>query len=292
LKKTKEIFALVKLLDDPDEFVYSNVKNKLISYGKGAIPFLEEFWEENSLDASYLDRIENLIHEIQFNIVFDDLKKWIESDDHDLLKGILILNKYQYPDLDEEPVIALIEKIKQDVWLEITNELTSFEKINVVNKILFEQYGFSGNKKNYHSPKNSFLNNVLETKKGNPLMLSAIYMLVTQDLGLPIYGVNLPSHFVLCYMDLDNINYYLTDNIEEKILVYINPFSKGVMMNHKEITHFLNQIKAPHEEKYFSPCENKDIIKRIISNLIYSYKKLGYQEKMEELQILKDTFNS
>tara|TARA_B110000238_G_C16090601_1_gene423630 strand:- start:165 stop:1040 length:876 start_codon:yes stop_codon:yes gene_type:complete len=291
LLNNQEILALISLLDDPDEFIYNEVKNKIMSLGEETIPFLEEYWENNPMNHESQSRIEEIIQQIQFDATYNDLEKWVNSEEPDLLKGALLINQFQYPDLDIKPIIETIEKIKQDIWLEVNNNLTSFEIIKVVNKILFEEYGFTGNKKNYHSPHTSFLSNVIESKKGNPLSLSIVYLLVTQDLGFPIYGVNLPSHFILCYLDKLNTNVHLTEMETEDVLVYINPFSRGTLIDKGEIDYFITQLKLPQKEEFYSPCTNKDIIKRMINNLIFSYKKNGYSDKAEIMQSLLGLFS-
>ena len=219
------------------------------------------------------------------------LKNWKEKDEPSLLEGILLINKYQYPDLETKPIIDKIDQIKRDVWIEINNDLTAFEKINVVNQVLFQIYEFSGNKKNYHSPKNSYLSNVLETKKGNPLSLAIIYLLVTQEIGLPVYGVNLPSHFVLAYLDENSINPFLEEESTEEVLFYINPFSRGTIFNKKEVDNFLTQLKLPNKDEYYEPCTNVTILKRVLNNLGYSYEKLGYKNKVEDIEKLLAILN-
>ena len=174
----------------------------------------------------------------------------------------------------------------------MNNELTAFEKVKVLNHILFDVHGFSGNKKNYHAPQNSYINNVIDTKKGNPLTLSLLYYIIAQRLNLPIYGVNLPNHFVLCYLDEHAIMKIIEPGTsqDDDVLFYINPFSRGTIFNRDEIYSFLKQLNLDPQQSYFEPCNNKDIAKRIINNLIYSYEKLGYVDKVEELEILKSYF--
>jgi regulator of sirC expression with transglutaminase-like and TPR domain len=279
-----EIKALISLLDDPDEFIYNEVKNKLMELGGESIPFLEEYWETHPMNVESQSRIEDLIQQIQFENTRAELEKWIEKDNPDLLRGALLINQFQYPDLDVKPILEGIEKLKRDIWLELNPNLTSFETIKVINKIIFEEYGFSGNKTNYHSPHSSFLSNVMETKRGNPLSISIIYLLVTQDIGLPIFGVNLPSHFVLCYLDEQMTNLHLTEMESEDVLIYINPFSKGTMFDKSEIDSFLSQLNLPQKEQFYSPCSNKDIIKRMVNNLVFSYEKMGYADKAEVMK--------
>lgn len=280
----KEVIALITLLDDPDEVIYSQVKERFVILGPPAIPHLETAWE-NSFDAIMQKRIEIIIHTIQFEILQKALKKWAVEEQEDLLKGILILSRYQYPDLNETKIRKDLDQIKQDVWLELNDDLTAIEKVKVLNHILFEVHQFSGNITNYHAPQNSFINNVLESKKGNPLMLSVLYMLICKELNIPIYGINLPQHFVLAYLN-DNANLIDVNNktLSNNILFYINPFSKGLIFNQKDIDQFLKQLNLEAEAKYYIPCSNIEIVKRSLNNLIFSYEKLGYLEKVDELK--------
>jgi regulator of sirC expression with transglutaminase-like and TPR domain len=283
----KEVIALITLLDDPDEAVYSEVRNRFIVLGPPAIPHLETAWE-NSFEALMQKRIEIIIHSIQFEALQKALKDWSIQESDDLLKGILLLARYQYPDLDESKVHKQIAQIKQDVWLELHEDLTALEKVKIVNHILFEVHQFGGNITNYHAPQNSFINNVLESKKGNPLMLSVIYAIICKELNIPVYGINLPQHFVLAYVnDYANLIDVNNKTLSNNILFYINPFSKGLIFSQKDIDQFLKQLNLDPDNKYYLPCSNVEIVKRCINNLVFSYEKLGYMEKLSELKRLE-----
>lgn len=283
----KEVIALITLLDDPDDGIYSEVKNRFIILGPPAIPHLETAWE-NSFDALMQKRIEGIIHTIQFKALQNALKNWAENEQDDLFRGCCIIARYQYPDLDENKLKKQLHQIKQDVWLELHDDLTAIEKVKIINHIMFEVHQFGGNITNYHAPQNSFINVVLETKKGNPVMLSVIYALVCKELGIPIYGVNLPQHFVLAYVnDFANLFDPSHKTLSDNILFYVNPFSKGLIFNQGDVDSFIKQLNVEPETKYYLPCSNLDIIKRILNNLIYSFDKMGYAEKVQELKYLE-----
>src|SRR3546814_2757404 len=95
----KEINSLIHLLDDPDMEVYQHVEERLLTMGEEVIAPLELAWEQ-SFDALQQSRIEELVHKIQFNQVLLDLELWALSGSFDLLKGLIIVNKYQYQDSD------------------------------------------------------------------------------------------------------------------------------------------------------------------------------------------------
>lgn len=285
MKESPDISALIRLLDDPDESVYSHVKDQLMSFGELVIPELEDAWESNLFGVEFQQRIEDLIHEIQFKALKKSLGEWASDKANSLLDGVIIINRYQYPDFDEEALLKSLEQIQQDIWLELNTNLTAFEQVKVINHILFELYGFSGNTSDYHSPKNSFLSVVLETKKGNPLSLSLIFSIIAQNLDLPIYGVNLPHHFILAY--LDRFSLYRTNDIyKTDVLFYINPFSKGTVFSHKEIDYFLEQLKLEPRDSFFRPATNAAILRRVLNNLEHSYVKLGNEQRVNEIKEL------
>lgn len=288
MKELREIQALIQLIDDPDENVFEHVRDRLRTYGSDAIPFLESSWEQESMGLLFQSRIENLIHEIQFEETKKDLAQWAESEDKDLLKGAIIVSRYQYPGLDEQMIIETIQQLRRDVWLELNDSMTAFEKVNIMNRIYFGLYKFHGDTKNFHSPMNSFLNTVIESRKGNPLSLCLIYSIVAQSLDLPIYGVNLPNHFILAFMDEHGSGQYLKEKNDYGILFYINPFSKGTIFGMKDIKEFLDGLNLPHERSYFEPCSHSDIIRRMITNLIASFQQVGNAQKVDELTQLRD----
>lgn len=281
-----KIKALLQLLDDPNEEVFMHVSKNILNQGPCIIPELEKVWE-TSLNVILQERIENLIQEIQFSSIQNQLKKWKDEGAQNILEGAFYIAKYQYPDLKFEQVEKLLANLKRDIWLEINNNLTALEKTRVMNHVFYELYGFSGNSSNFYAPQNSYINLVLETKKGNPVSLGIIYIALAQSLDIPIYGVSMPKNFILSYIDQFNVE--LSEN--KDVLFYINPYNKGTVLGKREIDYFLKQQKLEPEKSYYQPCSNIEIIKKLILNLIYSYEKLGYPDKVEDMQKLYNIVN-
>jgi regulator of sirC expression with transglutaminase-like and TPR domain len=284
----ESIIALINLIDDPDENIFLHVRDRLLKYGPDAIPYLENSWEVKDFGMLFQNRIENLIHDIQFEDTKNELLKWKNSSQKDLLKGAILIAKYQYPGLHDEKVYAEIERIQKDIWLEINNKQTALEKVYIFNKVIFDLHHFHGDAKHFHSPLNSYINTVLETKKGNPLSLSIIYSIIAQNLNIPIYGVNLPNHFVLAFLDEFGVRKYIAEENKHGVLFYINPFSKGTVFDENEIKSFLTGINQPHLKEYFEPCSNTSILKRMLTNLISSFQEVGNSEKVKELIELRE----
>ncbi|MDB5138312.1 MAG: Transglutaminase-like superfamily protein [Mucilaginibacter sp.] len=275
-----EVNSLIRLLDDPDGEIFEHVHQKLLSYGPEAITYLETAWEE-AFDPIQQERIANLVHEIQFRIIKKDLQLWHQGGAFDLLQGILIVNRYQYPDLDEQKVINQIEGIKRDIWIQMMHEASPAEQVKLINHVFYNIYGFSGNTTNHQDPQNSYLSQVLETKKGSQTSLAIIYSIIAQKLDIPVYGVNLPQHFILAYMDES-----MQSEFDGGILFYINAFNKGFIFGRRDVDMFLKQLNLKFDKQFYEPCSNTDIIKRVLRNLISAYEHLGSAEKVGELNEL------
>lgn len=261
--------ALISLLDDEDKEVTGHVEDKIISLGKSIIPFLEEEWESN-FNPVIQKKIEDLIHNLQYQQFDSRLQSWFESKDQDLLKGMWILATYQYPDLDYEKLLKDLEQLYYEVWLELRNDMHPLDQIKIFNSIFFGKLKFKANMQNFHSPANSMINSVIESKKGNPITLCVVYMLIANKLKMPIYGVNLPNLFILTFKD-------------ENTQFYINVFNKGLIFSKSDIDNYIKQLNLKHNDAFYQPCTNLDIIIRAVRNLKEAFKRLGEIDKITEM---------
>jgi regulator of sirC expression with transglutaminase-like and TPR domain len=280
---TKKLHALISLLDDPDVEIYSTVESVLRNEQIEIVPELERAWEV-SVDRVFQERVENIIHSLQFDSLKKALKEWAESGDKDFLYAVFLVAKYQYPELSYSVVLDTIKKIKKDIWMELNGHLTSLEKISIVNHVLFDKYKFSRNSKELLSPKNNYINDVLDSRLGNPVSLSVIYSAVCQGLGMPVYGVNLPKNFILVYLDEDiSVENETCQQQKCSAQFYINPINNGAIIGKREIEVFLNQQKVSVLNNYFTPCSNVSVVKRILNNLRFSFDSMGEDDKKNEI---------
>ena len=285
MPETSNIAALIKLLDEPDETAFGLIRNQIFSIGPDALAPLEKALE-NTFDSLVQERIQEIIRKLNQENLYVDFVNWLNLGSDDLLKGFILVTKTQYPALEEEEIRITVEQLKMDVWIELHENLTALENIKVINHVLFDQHHFDGNKSDMHAPQNSYVNTFLETHKGSPLSLGILFIILAQKLGMPVYGVNLPQHFILAYLTEPG----LSNPGEDDVLFYINPFNKGAVFTRREIELFIREMKFKPEKSFFSPCTNPDIIRRLINSLIYSYNQYGYSDKIEELQNLLNAF--
>lgn len=270
----KEIKALISLLDDEDMEVKDHVESKLMSLGSEVIPLLETEWE-NNFNPKVQARIEEMIHSLQFDALKARLSQWYQSEEKDLLEGMWIVATYQYPDLEISKLKNEIEQIFYDAWVDFKKDLHPLDQIKVLNNVIFNKLKFAANTKNFHSPGNSMLNVVLESKRGNPISLCVIYLLVAQKLNMPVYGVNLPNLFILTYKNKD-------------YRYYINAFNKGLIFSKSDIDQYLNNLHLNQLPIFYEPCTHVDIIRRVLRNLSVSFENMSDYFKSDEVkQLLK-----
>jgi len=288
----KEISNLIYLLDDNDVDIIEQIEQNILSLGIEAITFLEEASKTES-EVIRLQRMQHLIRKLKRSKIQHELEVWKNSGEQDLLEGMLILERIEFPYTDVQSIQNQLDKIKLDAWLELNYDLTSFEQVKILNYIFFQVHKFKGNTEDYHHSHNSFISKVLEDKKGNPISMAIVYSLVAQRLNIPVFGVNLPQHFVLGYQSEEGVDIIRRLNDpgiiggpdEGDIMFFINPFSEGLILNHDSLRSFLQQLNIEPRVDYFRVCTNVEILQRVLRNLLYSYEK---SEEKEKSDLVKD----
>jgi regulator of sirC expression with transglutaminase-like and TPR domain len=288
MKENKEIAALLHLIDDPDEFVYTAVSDKIISFGKAIIPNLESLWE-NTTSEELQEKIEMLIHRLHFRDLTDDFTEWATGD-ADLLQGALLVAKYQYPDLQESTIKQEIEKIRRNVWLELNNYLTPLEQVNVITSILYNYYKQKGIEFAYNNPDDYLINKALESKKGNAISNGIIYLVLCELLDIPVKAINIPRQFIMAYFDTQYDALNPVGHSSEKINFYIDPLN-GQMYSHKDVESYFKRIAVPPTTSYFRQLHNKRIIQFLLEELSKCFDNDRNRYKMNELLLLANIIN-
>ena len=287
----QELKAMISLLDDPDDRIAASVEERLLQEGDSVVKAMEDIWFSNEF-PHLASEIEALLKKINQKEILHQFKQWWNSDNPDLLKGWYIISKVRYPGLQLQELKNRVNEIKLDCWYRLGNVHRKMDQLQIINHVLFEHHRFKGNSEDYHAPDNSFINAVLDTKTGNPISLSVLYLLICQSLGLPVLGVNLPQHFVvaLCQLpedkesaalDLESLNLGNADPI-----IYINPYNRGQLFTRENIDSFLKVIGIQPQPEFYKPCNTQDIARRMLRNLHFSFSKSGMKEEQDFIEQL------
>ena len=280
-----ELQNLIKLLDDESEFVYENVKERLIYHGDNSINFIKEYADFN--DPLIMMRANEIISTINFEQLHDKFKNLKLRNNKDLLEeAVFLISMYGYPDINIDNYRMILDKMALDIEKRIDDrgylQHSTVDIINIINDYLFVEKKFYGNSDNYYDTDNSYINKVIDKKIGIPVSISILYILLAKRLNLPIFGVNLPSHFIIKYQDSN----------EE---FFIDPFNKGIVISRDEVIQFLEKLGLDEEEfnhiPYLKIAEDKEIIKRVLANLLNVFEKEKDDVKIEQIKKLSSHFD-
>jgi hypothetical protein len=287
----RKLDALIDLLDDPDLTVFELVQNELLKETDEIIPALEKKWE-SSFDGDCQERIENIIQNLQFKETERMLREWLATDaeKRDLLTGFLIIDRFQYPDLNPLNIQIKLENIRKKIWLELNNSLTLLEKTTILNHFLFNIHEFSINFKNIHSPQNCFLNQLLDTKKGNSVSIGIFYTIMARQLELPAYFIDFPKNPLVAIVDAKLARKVHGNNVKSDVLFYINPSNKGSIASIKEIEYHLRTNNYLPLHLYTEPKPDIFFIKLLIETLEISYHSVNFTDKKERIRKLLQLF--
>jgi len=285
--ETNEFGYLIKLLDDEDEYVYTSIKERFLSHGNESTGFLKNYLN----DENYLikKRANEIISILSFEELNEKFGRLSAKNENDILEeAIFLLASFGYPGVFMDDYKKELDKMATEIESALlkvnlnSKKLETLEILNTVNNYLFFEKGYAGNAENYYEPDNSYLNRVMETKLGIPISLSVIYLLISKRLKLPVSGISLPGHFILKYSDT-----------EEEF--FIDPFNKGVIISIKEAEEFIKKIGMTQKEfeniPYLRKSSDKEIILRVIRNLVEIYKKKSDVLKSDQLEKLMSHFS-
>jgi len=279
-----ELQALVSLLDEPNRQMFGKIQEKLLSYGIEAIPILEEKWDD-CYDDFVQQRIENLIHKIQFENTCSDLSEWVNSENHELLDGYFLVTKYMYPELEKDDIFRRIDVLINDVKHVLSDNLTALQKVRAINHVIFDIHNFKAVRRNPHPAKQHLLNNLLDKKKGSNLSLGILYLIVVSRLNIPVYGVEIPKHFILSFTNR-NKNSKEDCVSSDEVLFYINPGTSGSILTREDIDLSVKQMGIPSNPSLFCPCDEIKVIRRVVDEMAFYFRKNDMSVKENELQLL------
>jgi regulator of sirC expression with transglutaminase-like and TPR domain len=289
MQENREILALFHLIDDPDQEVFASVSSRIVSYGRGIIPNLENLWE-NTISNDVQERIELLIHKLHYHDLTEDFQHWKTSSYQDLLTASLLVAKFQYPELVTTPVLQEVEKLRRNIWLELNSYLTPLEQVNVLTSILYNYYGLKGTEVAYQHPEEFLINKLIETKRGNAITNGILYLMLSELLDIPVKAINIPRQFVLAY-----IKPYYDENPEklspqQRIEFFIDPMS-GQVFSHKDVESYFKRVSVPPVASYFKPLSHNRIIQTALEEFSKCFDDERSIYKQKELLDLAKLLN-
>lgn len=183
-----------------------------------------------------------------------------------IAEAALLIASEEYSDLDIPAYLASLDEMAGKLKRRLRPDISPADTIVALNRYLFDELGFSGNAAEYYDPRNSFLNEVLDRKRGIPITLAIVYIEIGRRIGLPVQGISFPAHFLVkCKL--------------REGTVVLDPYAKGSSLSFNDIKQRVkslrNGVEPPRSviASMLAVASNKEILVRMLRNLkgIYSH---------------------
>jgi regulator of sirC expression with transglutaminase-like and TPR domain len=270
-----EIESLMFLLEDPDPFVQEQVQLRFMELGDRAVPLLDQIRVQTK-DKEEKKRAKEVLHQLTFATLKEDFAELLLEgigNRAQLEKAVITLARFGHPTLRESEYVKTLDHFADMIRPSLRYRDNEREKMQTLMKFIFEDLNFRGDNKDYHNPANGFIDQVIERRKGLPISLSLVAMFIARRLELPVFGVNMPIHFMLAF-------------VGEKEEQLIDPYDQGAEVSYDQCYFFLKKNNVTPKPEHFKMASDIDILARCIRNLMHSYERNEEQERVQELKSL------
>jgi regulator of sirC expression with transglutaminase-like and TPR domain len=246
--------AIVRLLRDDDAGTVNLVKEELAKKGAAAIPALRDLL--NIDDERVTRNVRAVLGEIDARQAREAMNELCArfGDEGDIEPAAWLLARALQPGVD----IPYYEN-RLDQWAlrlrpALAQEYTARHRVEIIARLLGEEFRFRGNTEDYYQTANSLLPTVIDSRLGIPISLSLLYILVGRRAGMEIEGVNFPGHFIVRHDD-----------------ILFDPFARGRIMSMDDCQEILDRQKIVLDPSHLAIAHPRAMLMRIIANLVYVF---------------------
>lgn len=258
-----EFVAILRLLDDPDEFVVRHVQQRLQHYGVGCVPLLRHCLSTTT-NVRAQHTLEVVIHGFQEQALAE-LEQVAEKsaqlhEDIDLEEAALLISKFGYPETNCENISEQLDELSLRVhvlFIQVAQP-SDLSLLMCINRTFFEEEQFCGEEKEYYNPDNSYLHTLMQHKHGIPLSLAVLYILIAERAGVDLYGIGLPAHFVVFHPELH---------------VFIDAYNHGMFLSEADCKRFVREIGFEFQREMIEKVSNRYIVQRMMKNIIHAHSR-------------------
>ena len=260
-----QLEAVCHLLDDGSPRVMSALDRQVSEFSTEEQKRLLHMLKNREASDVVLPSSLMEFHYRQIEIAFSD---WSLSsvEDVDLEDACFLLASFGYPLKNMET--------KKDDLLKMENHLRGrLVGINKADAIVDEfveylhgELRFDGERDNYYDAQNSYLNRVLERRRGIPISLSALYLILAERLEIPFHGVGMPGHFIVKYQD-------------DEQPIFLDPFERGKRLSVRDCASIVRSLGYHFDMRFLQETPPRRIVERMINNLLGIFKRDEEDEK-------------
>ena len=261
-----EIQAILALLSDSDPDIVAGMRQKLFEIGETAVRHILSLAPDGSRAQREAGRVLRRFRESPLEEQFRRLSV-DETGDINLEEGAFILAKFAYPDLDVSAYKTRLGRMAFELAPQVAPDDHPLRVIHTLNTFMFKTQGFWGPRQ--FDPDDTYLNRVMDRKRGSPITIAAVYILLARRLELPIFGIAMPKHFIAKYRGKNGET------------IYIDPYHHGQILTPAECS---DMVGMNLTDDLLPEITDRFILFRMMNNLVNTYLYQADEKRAERLK--------
>ena len=172
-------------------------------------------------------------------------------------EAALLIAAEEYDGLQIETYLAELDRLAERAAERLSGVREDGERAARLNRFLFFDERFTGNRSDYYDPRNSYLNEVIDRRSGIPITLSVVYMAVAARLGIDVRGISFPGHFLLKWIGDE----------QEIVIDAFQGTSLSITDCQERLDATLGSPMELKPELHLRPAGQREILVRMLGNL-------------------------
>lgn len=261
-----QVSAFTTLLDDPSDKVRLALERAFIAEPDASIAFLKTILKTG--DNSQIQAARHFLRVLGAEDTQSAFVDFIRSFQYELETGSILLDRTVYPMVESSQICGFLDEVAMRVKQLLVKPASPFEQCRVLNRVIFHEYGFRGDQDDFYHPDNCFLHKVIERRRGLPISLAIIYLLVGYRCGIQLEPVGLPGRFMVgCFTSGEPF--------------YIDVFEGGLFRTREDLEALLDSFELPPEQNFMLPLPVGDVLLRCCRNLVNQFTRAEQPERAE-----------
>ncbi len=248
--------ALTALLDDETPAVRNALVDEFRRLGDTGLTLLR--FHARSDDRILAAHARRVLDELEGPDPAGEFVRFIRSLNYELESGCTLIHRVVFPQMEAAEIYEQLDLIAARVRELMVHHSSPLEQCKVLNRVLFHEVGFRGNREDFDDPMNSLLGQVLRRRRGIPISLSILYILVARRVGLELEPIGLPGRFMVgCFAGAEPF--------------FIDPFERGALRGAIEIMSLLDENGIEPDPTLLAPAPVGDVLCRCCRNLVRQF---------------------
>lgn len=256
--------AFATLLDDSSERVRLGLEHAFQDEPEASVTFLRSILEYG--DAGQIEAARRFLRVLGAEDTCGAFREFIRSFHYELETGSILLDRTLYPEVEASEICTFLDELARRASQLLVQPCSPFEQCRVLNRVLFHEQGFRGDMEDFYDPDNCFLHKVIQRRRGLPISLAIIYLLVAYRCGIELEPIGLPGRFMVgCFTAGEPF--------------YIDVFEGGLFRTREDLEVMLERFQLPPEQNFMLPLPVGDVLLRCCRNLVNQFTRAEQAEQ-------------